>query len=721
MPPNPRSGASTNDHAHHDRDTVITDEALDHQSAVGIHKGAREKSQLRQGPEAEEKPPSLREGLDEQSRTKSAEIGEKSSSRQGYQRLMSSRVKEKSSLCPSPKTTAAGGKTRRGKKDKRANVPSNQRSILSYMRPAEEAGETSEPLQTGCITAGKRPAPTEAVAENASDSKRAKLIKQEPVVSVKTEEELEDILDDIKEEQEEVPFNPEDYADAILIEDDEYPDELKHEDAAGYDVEEDSLPEHVYQEAGYLEEEGFISDEDRYRLAGIADEDHEALRESFDKSMHRVIRYLFNYAKYTPFKELKGGKSWIAPAMYQWLQRADSEVVYRLYQAIIPESTRTILGHDKLIGKHILALPKVSPSRRDRGVYLDLVTSPGEDGGLYTGSTKISFVVRIPAHQRAIQGGESGAHYTYIREKADRKPHFRVVAVFPRRVPELGIESADSVWLIRFLETVIMIVLDTFTPGSRPIFSVPQDRLDHMRSECGLRDTGFQPLNRALPTKQPIDSVRSKAQRKCPTCGDDKPSNWCLDYNPSTWVAIYLCSACFQWKRTHGTDRPASLYNRLPQPTSGPCSNPNCGATETTRKWYRDPNDKDRVLCDACHTYQTLNSGKIALKLAQASYGFEHMINPDYCTGAKSVTTGMKGAYQKPKIILDNASVVVNQILKTGTEYRQCVDPAIIMINNVVKNGSVQIAGTASSYGRRKRNSSAGLIPFASGYAISVI
>ncbi|KAB8265805.1 hypothetical protein BDV32DRAFT_144327 [Aspergillus pseudonomiae] len=42
------------------------------------------------------------------------------------------------------------------------------------------------------------------------------------------------------------------------------------------------------------------------------------------------------------------------------------------------------------------------------------------------------------------------------------------------------------VWLIRFLEAVIMIVLDTFTPGSIAQFAVAKDQLDHLRSECGL-------------------------------------------------------------------------------------------------------------------------------------------------------------------------------------------------------------------------------------------
>ncbi|KAE8332248.1 hypothetical protein BDV39DRAFT_200398 [Aspergillus sergii] len=89
-----------------------------------------------------------------------------------------------------------------------------------FMRRAEEAGDKPELLETGCITAGKRPSPTEAVAEDASESRRAKIIKQEPVehadndLSVKTGKELEYTLHGIPEKK--VPFNPEEWADVIL-------------------------------------------------------------------------------------------------------------------------------------------------------------------------------------------------------------------------------------------------------------------------------------------------------------------------------------------------------------------------------------------------------------------------------------------------------------------------------------------------------------------------
>ncbi|KNG85965.1 hypothetical protein ANOM_006108 [Aspergillus nomiae NRRL 13137] len=176
-------------------------------------------------------------------------------------------------------------------------------------------------------------------------------------------EELKHTLHGIPEE---VPFNPEG-VDVILIDDEEYPDNLKYEDTTSY-----------YAEV----------------------EDHEVHRET-DKSMHRVMKYLCNYAQNTPFGELSGPESWVEKGLYHRLRRADPDAVFRLYLAIIPESTHTILGHDKLTGQHILALPRVGPSLREN-------------------------------------------------------------------------------------DAVIMILLDTFTPGSIAQFAVAKDQIDHLRSECGL-------------------------------------------------------------------------------------------------------------------------------------------------------------------------------------------------------------------------------------------
>ncbi|KAE8365605.1 hypothetical protein BDV27DRAFT_156789 [Aspergillus caelatus] len=78
---------------------------------------------------------------------------------------------------------------------------------------------------------------------------------------------------------EEVPFNLDAYADVVLIDDEEYPEHLEYEDAAGYDIEiERNLSKGVYQEAGYLEEKGSMSDEARYWAASIASvNDYEVL------------------------------------------------------------------------------------------------------------------------------------------------------------------------------------------------------------------------------------------------------------------------------------------------------------------------------------------------------------------------------------------------------------------------------------------------------------
>ncbi|GAB1205084.1 hypothetical protein APSETT445_003751 [Aspergillus pseudonomiae] len=85
---------------------------------------------------------------------------------------------------------------------------------------------------------GKHSSQTGAVWNGTNESERVKLIKQEPIeyaekLSLKTDEGHEYTLYDIPEE---VPPNRED-ADVILIDDEEYPNELEHEAAAEYDAE----------------------------------------------------------------------------------------------------------------------------------------------------------------------------------------------------------------------------------------------------------------------------------------------------------------------------------------------------------------------------------------------------------------------------------------------------------------------------------------------------
>ncbi|KNG91724.1 hypothetical protein ANOM_000218 [Aspergillus nomiae NRRL 13137] len=105
------------------------------------------------------------------------------------------------------------------------------------MRRTEEAGENPKILEPDCITAGKHSSPSGAVWNGTNESERVKLIKEKPIeytekLSLKTDEGHEYTLYDIPEK---VPPNRED-ADVILIDDEEYPNELEHEAAAEYDA-----------------------------------------------------------------------------------------------------------------------------------------------------------------------------------------------------------------------------------------------------------------------------------------------------------------------------------------------------------------------------------------------------------------------------------------------------------------------------------------------------
>ncbi|RAQ70178.1 hypothetical protein COH20_001125 [Aspergillus flavus] len=100
------------------------------------------------------------------------------------------------------------------------------------------------------------------------------VIQQKPVKYPDNDLSPKYTLPDIFESQ--VSLNPRACANILLIDNMEFPNKLKDEDAAGYNFEpENNLLEQDHQEADYLEVEGFISDKTRYRAASIAsDENH---------------------------------------------------------------------------------------------------------------------------------------------------------------------------------------------------------------------------------------------------------------------------------------------------------------------------------------------------------------------------------------------------------------------------------------------------------------
>jgi hypothetical protein len=87
-------------------------------------------------------------------------------------------------------------------------------------------------------------------------------------------------------------------------------------------------------------------------------------------------------------------------------------------------------------------------------------------------------------------------------------------------------------------------------------------------------------------------SQLSSGAKCCANCGTTRTSSWRRD--PETQAT--LCSACGQYKKMNGRDRPVRLRNRAGADEARQCSH--CGATDTSN-WRRHPLTRE-YLCNAC-------------------------------------------------------------------------------------------------------------------------
>lgn len=110
-------------------------------------------------------------------------------------------------------------------------------------------------------------------------------------------------------------------------------------------------------------------------------------------------------------------------------------------------------------------------------------------------------------------------------------------------------------------------------------------------------DTGPAPSESAQATQ----STQAGGSKSCANCGTANTSSWRRD--PDTQAV--LCSACGQFKKINGTDRPVKLRQRsgLSDEAARVCTN--CGVTETSN-WRRHPQTRD-MLCNACGNYLKLH------------------------------------------------------------------------------------------------------------------
>lgn len=340
--------------------------------------------------------------------------------------------------------------------------------------------------------------------------------------------------------------------------------------------------------------------------------------EDFRNRIFRIIEFLQEEARKTTLQQLIHEITWINLAFWLPLRRSTPRAIFQIFEAAIPESTMAILGHDQITSAHLLSLPLVDAECRGKvGVYIDCATQ--RDGSrsldeaatvpsitaLYTGSSTDDLKVRVD-HQEgdlATRNSQNGRYYhRQIVQKYDLQPNFRRIALFPEELPEAGIACANAGWLIRLLETVMMLLLDSYRPCDRTThrirWGVTLEMYYNALERCGISRSWFMPLNKALPTKQSVNDATGT--RKCRNCQTTQSLGWYYDIDNFELATVYLCRACYRYRWRLGVDRPSFLLDKRSPPQHGPCSN--CNTTSTTR-WRWHLRLADHVLCCPCYMW----------------------------------------------------------------------------------------------------------------------
>jgi hypothetical protein len=155
---------------------------------------------------------------------------------------------------------------------------------------------------------------------------------------------------------------------------------------------------------------------------------------------------------------------------------------------------------------------------------LEDAAGPQRQGyALYTGSSTRDVARRVSDHKSHMGNARSYHHRTILENGL--KANFRVVASFPKSLP--GIDCADCGWLPRLYETVLMMISDPYLPPyqvseSSALFGVGEEEWSRALEKCGTPRSGFRPLNKAFPTKPPINDPSVRECRNCKT----KQSLW---------------------------------------------------------------------------------------------------------------------------------------------------------------------------------------------------
>lgn len=339
---------------------------------------------------------------------------------------------------------------------------------------------------------------------------------------------------------------------------------------------------------------------------------------NFRTRIFRVIEFLQQEAQRTTLGQLLHEKTWINLAFWLPLRRSKPRAIFKIFAAAISESTMAILGHDQITSTHLLSLPLVDADCRGKvGVYIDCATQRESSWpagavanvppttALYIGSSTDDLKARVDHQEADLANHDSQNGRYYHREIVQHynlQPGFRRIALFPEEISEAGIACANAGWLVRLLEAVMMLLLDSYWPCNETTYrirwGVTSEMYYRALEGCGIPRSLFMPLNKALPTKQPVNDATGT--RKCRNCKTTQSLGWYYDIGNFEIATIYLCRACYRYRWRMGVDRPSFLLGKRNPPQHGPCSN--CKITTTTR-WRWHLNLADRVLCCPCYMW----------------------------------------------------------------------------------------------------------------------
>ena len=419
----------------------------------------------------------------------------------------------------------------------------------------------------------------------------------------------------------------------------EYIDFYSTKDIVESDLEEEDEDE-IDQDNDDEDDKAFCSKD---RTFNLDDEPKDFRLDRFHQRMGNIVSFLVGKGKEAVSGDFDPDDKWVCNEFVQPLGKHSVEEILDIFNDIIPESTRAILGCATLTPEHIMALPSVNHSASDPGVYLicfekvsrglkaadvQFVAATEQDhkvpSGLYTGSSVKSVSGRCVDHgalfkkfstKRLIGGRylENGTKVMYLYCYANLHglvPVYRQVGVFSQQLENIDLLPVDVQWLVRLLEQAMILLLDVYEPCKDPNLRRTvgySDRMyEEMLEECGVPSSVFHPLNHAMPLKQGTCNTRKFVKHVCHNCGATSTATWYIDHAAPGEALLYNCSACYWYRsRRVGEVRPSSLFNSFrARPTAGPCSN--CHTTESPL-WDWHPAEKDRVICTGCRSYWSRN------------------------------------------------------------------------------------------------------------------